>query len=259
MKFNINLRFKITLAILGLWLLTILSGAALILRQNEQIFARKYNTKVHQLMRNNAKAMREALLNKDDLRLNDAASFLYSELKPIEIMVIDSRINKIAAASNLYHLGTVPPKPVYQKIDKNQSDLLIFECGDTLYYTHPIRIGNYKIGDLVMLTSRTNEAQFLNNDLQPTINSILQISLFTFIIGILGVWLLTKQILKPLDFISQGIRRIGRGDHFFRIKMKTSDEFEQVAQTLNSMLERIAENEQEITTMNLDCLQVHRK
>jgi len=251
-KININLRFKITIAILGLWALTIISGASMILKQNEVIFAQKYHTRLKQLLHNNSKAMREALLNKDDLQLNYAVSFLHTELEPIEVMAIDSRIKRIVANSNFFHLGRLAESSVYERINKNQQDLITFEWCDTLYYAYPIRIGEYKIGDLVMLTSRGKEARLLDKDLRPTINSILQVSLFTFLIGILGVFLLTKQILKPLDFISQGIRRISRGDHSFRINMKTSDEFEQVAYTLNSMLDRIENNEQKITSMNID-------
>ena len=250
MKIKYNLRLKITFAIFGLWLLTILSGAVLILNQNERYFRNKYNSRMIQFMRNGAKTISEPLLNGDDLKMFELICSLSEELKPIEIRVIDNKINKIVAATNLYNLGSVCADKVCQNILENQAGLLKQYKNDTLFYSYPVKIGKVKLGDLLALSSAEKEAANLKQELEATVSTIFYVSLFTFFVGLLGIFLLTRQILKPLDFISEGIRRISRGDESFRLKLKTGDEFEQVGHTFNTMLDRIESKEHQILLMN---------
>ena len=52
--------------------------------------------------------------------------------------------------------------------------------------------------------------------------------------GVLGLSMVNK-ILRPLDDLEEGLQRIGRGDLSGRIEIKTGDELERVAETVNKM------------------------
>jgi two-component system sensor histidine kinase/response regulator len=56
---------------------------------------------------------------------------------------------------------------------------------------------------------------------------------------VLGLSLVNK-ILRPLDELQEGLQRIGRGDLSQRIEIKTGDELERVAETVNRMAVSLA-------------------
>ncbi|MBK8575387.1 MAG: sensor histidine kinase [Elusimicrobia bacterium] len=83
---------------------------------------------------------------------------------------------------------------------------------------------------------------FVESSYRDLLAPIRQMSKRIFIIAsgvglvfwLLGLSLITK-ILRPLDVLQEGLQRIGRGDLSKRIEVKTGDELERVAETVNQM------------------------
>ncbi len=250
MKIKLNIRLKITTALLGLLSITILTGTLLVLNQNEVLLKKKYHNRLKQLIRNTAHSLTEPMLNENDLRVATLISAFKKEIEAVEVQVFDITIGKIIASTNLYHLGQIPDTPINRQITKNRGRLITLQQQDTLIYSFPISIRNFKLGDLIVKTSQQREASILQQDLRPTYHTILWVSLLSLVLGIIGVLILTRQILKPLETLMLGIQRISRGDMNYRIQLTTRDEFEQVANAFNQMLEIIESKEEEIIEFN---------
>jgi len=70
------------------------------------------------------------------------------------------------------------------------------------------------------------------------VRSLLIALLFTTILGLLSIWIITRNLNK----IIFAVRSFKEGNHSVRIKMKTGGELAQVANTFNSMAETIEQN-----------------
>lgn len=70
------------------------------------------------------------------------------------------------------------------------------------------------------------------------VRSLLIALLFTSILGLLAIWIITRNMNK----IIFAVRSFKEGNHSVRIKMKTGGELAQVANTFNSMAETIEQN-----------------
>ncbi len=70
------------------------------------------------------------------------------------------------------------------------------------------------------------------------VRSLLIALLFTSILGLFAIWIITRNLNK----IIFAVRKFKDGDHSTRIKMKTGGELAQVANTFNSMAETIEQN-----------------
>lgn len=76
-------------------------------------------------------------------------------------------------------------------------------------------------------------------------STVLQISIVGILAMILALglsWILTRKIVKPINILSDGAKRIKEGDLETKIEMKTDDEFELLGQDFNTMAEVLKEN-----------------
>lgn len=69
------------------------------------------------------------------------------------------------------------------------------------------------------------------------------------VMAIRSIFFLAHSILKPLKQLKQGLAQFGDGDLSFRIDLKSGDELEQLANTINWMAENLEENQRALTEM----------
>jgi two-component system, cell cycle response regulator len=67
--------------------------------------------------------------------------------------------------------------------------------------------------------------------------------------AIRSIFFLANSILRPLKQLKQGVAQFGDGDLSFRIDLKSGDELEQLANTINWMAENLEQNQRELTEM----------
>lgn len=101
-----------------------------------------------------------------------------------------------------------------------------------------------KIGELVFLKEKnagfiSMEQQFINS----MRSSLILGSIITAIIAVIIGFIFSNRITKPLAGLMTGIRRLSAGDTTYRVKVKTKDEFQQLANAFNDMSQKIEENE----------------
>lgn len=69
------------------------------------------------------------------------------------------------------------------------------------------------------------------------------------VMAIRSIFFLAHSILKPLKQLNQGVAQFGDGDLSFRIDLKSGDELEQLANTINWMAENLEQNQRTLTEM----------
>lgn len=69
------------------------------------------------------------------------------------------------------------------------------------------------------------------------------------VMAIRSIFFLAHSILKPLKQLNQGVAQFGDGDLSFRIDLKSGDELEQLATTINWMAENLEQNQRTLTEM----------
>ncbi len=91
-------------------------------------------------------------------------------------------------------------------------------------------------------TMATFENSFI---LKIGVRTILIAVLFTSILGLLAIWIITRN----LNRIIQAFQRFKSGDHSVRIDLKTSGELAHVADTFNGMAETIQQNIEQLKSV----------
>lgn len=70
--------------------------------------------------------------------------------------------------------------------------------------------------------------------------------LFIIIAGFLLSRIVSRQLVKPLESLTEGARRLGGGDLDYRVELKSGDEFAGLAASFNRMASEIAENQKKL-------------
>jgi putative nucleotidyltransferase with HDIG domain len=81
------------------------------------------------------------------------------------------------------------------------------------------------------------------------ISFILILSLALVVVILLSTWQI-RRYLVPLDRLEKGTMEISRGDFASRVIIKSGDEFEDLAQSFNSMIDRIDQQFRTLNTMS---------
>jgi len=153
---------------------------------------------------------------------------------------------------------TVPPE-ILSQIKKEKSGWIWSELNE--------QVGLFQVGfSSVSLTGPTGEvsserawvvlvAQDSKEALSPLIALLWKVSLLGFaMILVLSFVELYRahKIVKPIEILQEGASIIGKGNLAHRIKIKTGDEIEALADEINEMTEKLLQFQQELTLRNKD-------
>ncbi len=117
------------------------------------------------------------------------------------------------------------------------SELYYDDYGQWISAVAPIR---NRAGEVVGLieVNRRADAYFVRYDyviLLVTVIGLVGLAMSS----LLGYFVLRHLIIKPVDAIHQGMVALGNGDFNHTVNVKTRDEFEELAQTLNSLFKQL--------------------
>ncbi len=110
----------------------------------------------------------------------------------------------------------------------------------------PILIEDKKIGDIYIGYSLTAVIAKID-DLRKNIGIV---SLILFVIGALGVFLISKIFTRPLSKIVWAVNKITDGDLTQRVEIKSNDEVGFLSRSFNDMVEKIASTNKKMDTIN---------
>ena len=72
------------------------------------------------------------------------------------------------------------------------------------------------------------------------------ISLFLFVMGVAGTFVLSRNITRPLYQLTAGATAISRGDYSRAVNIHQNDELGQLAKAFNAMLEKVSNSQREL-------------
>ena len=124
---------------------------------------------------------------------------------------------------------------------ENSSDIPKVHWTD--WSQHPlIRLGRYRGHHFVELSHDSGRFVFgldKNFELDPERKRLVVILLSLLTLIFIGAFLSIRWILKPVRWLNQGVREVGRGNLNHRVPLKRSDELRDLAAAFNDMTERI--------------------
>jgi sigma-B regulation protein RsbU (phosphoserine phosphatase) len=88
--------------------------------------------------------------------------------------------------------------------------------------------------------------EIIYNVLSKMYQQVIMISVAFLILGIASSIILTTFMVNPINQLSDGARRIGRGDLDYKIKVKVKDEIGQLANTFNEMTTKLKQAQIEL-------------
>lgn len=105
-------------------------------------------------------------------------------------------------------------------------------------------LNNIKIGEAVYIKRNIEGLITIEQQFQDAmINSVLIGLVISLIVAIILSIIFSNQMTKPLNKLLTALRHLTEGDRAYRIELGTEDEFQELADSLNEMSEKLAETE----------------
>lgn len=98
-----------------------------------------------------------------------------------------------------------------------------------------------KISGVIMIFSPVNE---INNLLKTALKTIMTVVVITILIGTLAILRISVKISEPIKEISEGAKKIGKGEDIPDIEIYSNDEIGMLAKSFNEMKKELAVTEQ---------------
>ncbi len=163
------------------------------------------------------------------------------------VVVYDSRQRLIAHTEDENLVYPTPTDPEMRRLLAADSLLfrtLLLSDGSPVFDillpvnmpNQPNRWGTVQIGI---------SAENMYRSIRDTQLHLLQIGLFTLVLGLLGALVLAARLTKPLARLQQGSLRAAAGDLSSRIEVRSGDEMEALAENFNFMMDQIKQHQDE--------------
>jgi serine phosphatase RsbU (regulator of sigma subunit)/anti-sigma regulatory factor (Ser/Thr protein kinase)/transposase len=130
----------------------------------------------------------------------------------------------------------VPPKGVDPTL-QNRIQQAVTDSGRVYHIIKPVLDGKRTLG-FVHLGVTDNA---LLDEVARSRRGILVVAMLTYAFGIVAIWFLSNYFVKPIQKITEGVRRYGATDTDEPIPVEGADEFSAIAQAFNEMKFKIKE------------------
>ena len=108
-----------------------------------------------------------------------------------------------------------------------------------------------KIGERILATN-AKISDSMNSKANILIVFSVVIFTFSIIVSIIVFNKLTKSIVKPISVLSEGAKKIGEGDLYYKIDLDTNDELSDLADSFNNMTGELNKYIKELTSVMVD-------
>ncbi len=209
-------------------------------------FPAKFETQAISMMENKANSIVE-------LAAVNLSSAMYFE----DYETIDDMLNRILPVESI--LGIVVfgrndsliaqklsnvTKPNPQHFSKNDSRVI--SGSELLIVNQNIEFNNELVGKIVISFTLRE----INKEVSRIKHAVTMLSGLMFIIGLLAVLWISSAIRKPLSKLVKVFSEIAAGNFDIRAKIDNKDEFGNLANSFNSMVDKLEETQSELETIN---------
>ncbi len=231
-----GIRFKFSLVILFLLVVTTLSFSVLTLKAVEQYFTGAVVSKAEAISRSAAASAAYSLLSGDMLGMDSVVSRVKASHLNVDCIAILDNSMKALAHSDLKKRGhTFSPGPGrLMSLDRYCS--VVEQKGGMLEALAPISFFGKQMGYVMLEVNRS----LLQRARESARASVFQGLMVAIMLGIAGVFLLTTTITRPIKELSAGVQELkaGRKRH---LRVYSKDELGQLTRNFNEMSALIVE------------------
>jgi len=277
-KINISLSLKLTLIVILVSAITIASigyvNSYFFRIHYEDIFFENpyYETASSHIQTLNVTIGDSAVLHDKNMLMNKTNEFLNSiqpeyrdNIKKItinlaneqnELIVFFSTDNKsIGDPSNPYiHKSEKITKALNNEAFKQDNTYIISEHSEDsheLIMLSPINLTGEIEGTYELVLSMNDAYERHEEELESQVKSTLIISIISvFFLIFTFLFLLSRTIVKPLSKFRDTVKEIGKGNLNAKVKIKSKDEFGELANTFNQMTKDLKESRNKINNYN---------
>jgi len=141
-------------------------------------------------------------------------------------------------------------------IDRGRYQKVINESVKLLHHSSPFRLCTYyhrEGSEVKYVVQIATYLRMMRKTIDNFRNNLITALLLAFILGSVGGWLLARKSLRPIDKITATTKRITATSLSERLPLKgTDDELDQLAKTINQMIERIERSFQKLSQFTAD-------
>ncbi len=225
------------------WMTVILSGLVLMIyfyfeNRTTETLKSEFRNKMSETATSVASHARDDVVND----VGDAGFLLtvnnfINQHSDIEYVIITGRNDDILAHSedlSLLHTQYKHPPRIDANNYGNPQRRMVDGKG-IYHYIEPIYQNNPARG-LAIVGYSTEK---LNKEITSARRGIFIIALISYVLGILAVSLLSNYFVKPIQKLTDGVKKIGSGDIDMKLPVEGVDEFSEIAHAFNEMTKKI--------------------
>ncbi|HBU70195.1 MAG TPA: hypothetical protein DEE98_07435 [Elusimicrobia bacterium] len=242
-----RLKTKFSLLI-SLLVIIIISGVSVSFIISESRFlVREFENSRAGMVKSLAQAAKESLIVKDEIILLNYLK-LIKNTKGLAYAMVTDGTGRILAHTDINLLGAVPGDEVSKKAFAASDYTVIKYKGgdgrDLLDLSMPVVVSEDRQG-----TVRLGFYQeLINKEVEDALSGarkrIMLVSAAALLCGLLGAFVLTAMMTKPIKILAQGAGIIGQGKLDHKISVETKDELGDLAAEFNKMSEKLKELDQ---------------
>ncbi len=235
-----SLKFKISLLVFGLLVLTIGSFASVLIWNEKKALYENQKKQQMEMLGGLEEVCRAALIIHQDLLLTNYLKRLDDSAQVVEAMCLD-HTGKIIGHTNTAEIDTIVPgfdKPV------TKAPEIIFPDQSTLEARSCILIGGQFVGTARILFSQSQIQAHLDKNMSAARKRIFHLSLPILLLGLAAAFIITSLFIRPVNTLMNGARTIAAGKLDQKIPIKTHDEIGVLAKEFNLMADKLSELDQ---------------
>ncbi|WP_299488201.1 HAMP domain-containing sensor histidine kinase [Acaryochloris sp. IP29b_bin.137] len=124
------------------------------------------------------------------------------------------------------------------KFDEDQRATENPEIGNILYKAKPLMVDGHQMGVKVLAHATAGE----QNEALSSVNTFMFVEVVVVSISFLLAWFITRRLLKPVRQLAFAARQINESDLTRRLSPQGTGELADLAQTFNTMMDRLEES-----------------
>jgi len=241
----IAIKLAVTIGIL-LTLAMALLGA-LIVHNQTQLLTRQTHSMGRTLVHQMAESAKEMLLANDVLQMEILAYNLATSENIIGTAIYSTDYKQLSSSGQIPFQPYAPYENRVKDYLNGNTNILPWTWAtspkgsvDAISFMAPVRFKNVTAGYVLISFSRDP----MNQALQDVVHSIISVTLFLIVIGILISYFLGKRLTRPIQHLLDASRAIDEGTYNYEIPDKRNDEIGYLMNSLNTMAKGLLEKEQ---------------
>jgi serine phosphatase RsbU (regulator of sigma subunit)/anti-sigma regulatory factor (Ser/Thr protein kinase) len=172
-----------------------------------------------------------------DVEFDELAMSFKNENREVVYLVITDGDGNVTANTedpmSIYSLY-VPPEGVDSKL-LGQAQIVSYNGIDTYHIVKPLSPDDASLG---FINVGLSDALW-KNEIYRSRRGIFIVAALSLVFGVIAVWLLSNYFVKPIQKITEGVRRFGTSDTDEPLPVEGADEFSAIAAAFNEMKVKI--------------------